>query len=86
MFISVAVNTAQSEVRLNLTAVCDKLLRSLKVVKPSTLSWDNRTEFIRKCCVKRTGRNGPLRYRMHFVAILVLCFVETSLTRFVPSS
>jgi len=86
MFISAVVNTAQSEVRLNLTAVCDKVLRSLTVVKPSTLSWDNRTEFIGKHFVKRTGRKGPLQYRVYFVVILVICLVKTSLTCFVPSS
>jgi hypothetical protein len=85
MFISAAVNTAQSEVRLNLTAVWDEVIRSLAVVKPSTLSWENRTECIRKHFVKRTRRNGALRYRVHLVAILDLCFTKNWLTRFVPS-
>jgi hypothetical protein len=86
MFISAAVNTVQREVRLNVTAVCDEVLRILEVVKPSTRSWDNRTESIWKHCVKITRWNGALRYRVHLMAILVLCFVKTSLTRFVPSS
>jgi hypothetical protein len=73
MFISAAVNTAQSEVMMNLIAVRDEVLRSLAVVKPLTPSWYNRTEFIRKHSLKRTRQNGALRYRVHLMAILVLC-------------
>ena len=70
MFISAAVNTAQSEVRLNLTAVCDGVLGSLAVLKPSTLFWDNRTDFIRKHCVKKNATKRSIAIQSAFDGII----------------